>query len=77
MASTGLVIKDLAIEYHTARTGIFRALNDINLTFESAMLGQLVVNGLALTTPHQTQAGRRQMIVVWISITTAGRKAIA
>jgi hypothetical protein len=45
--------------------------------FESAMLGQLVVDGLALATPHHTQAGRRQMIVVWISITTAGRRAIA
>jgi hypothetical protein len=45
--------------------------------FEGAMLGQLVVDGLALATPHHTQAGRRQMIVVWISITTAGREAIA
>jgi hypothetical protein len=43
--------------------------------FEGAMLGQLVVDGLALATPHHTQAGRRQMIVVWISITTtAGRR---
>jgi hypothetical protein len=45
--------------------------------FESAMLGQLVVDGLALATPHHNQAGRRQMIDVWISITTAGRRAIA
>jgi hypothetical protein len=44
--------------------------------FEGAMLGKLVVDGLALATPHHTQAGHRKMIVVWISITTAGRKAI-
>ena len=45
--------------------------------FESAMLGHLVVDGLALATAAPYPSRRRQMIVVWISITTAGRKAIA
>jgi NitT/TauT family transport system ATP-binding protein len=35
MASNGLVIKDLTIEYRTARTGVNRALANINLTIEN------------------------------------------
>jgi NitT/TauT family transport system ATP-binding protein len=35
MTSNGLVIKDLTIQYRTARTGLKRALQDINLTIEN------------------------------------------
>jgi NitT/TauT family transport system ATP-binding protein len=35
MTSNGLVIKDLTIQYRTARAGLKRALQDINLTIES------------------------------------------
>jgi hypothetical protein len=45
--------------------------------FEVAMLGKLVLDGFALATPHETRAGSRPMIVVWITISPAGRKAIA
>jgi hypothetical protein len=45
--------------------------------FDGTMLGQLVLDGLALATPHHTKAGRRQIVVVWLTITEAGRKAIA
>jgi NitT/TauT family transport system ATP-binding protein len=35
MTSSGLVIKDLTIQYRTARSGVNRALQDINLTIEN------------------------------------------
>jgi phage portal protein BeeE len=45
--------------------------------FESAMLSDLVLNGLAVAVDHSTMAGRRRMKVTWLRITAAGRKAIA
>jgi hypothetical protein len=45
--------------------------------FESAMLGDLVLNGLAVAVDHRTMAGRRRIKVIWLRITEAGRKAIA
>jgi hypothetical protein len=45
--------------------------------FESAMLGKLVLDGLAVAVDHSTMAGRRRMKVTWLRITDAGRKAIA
>jgi hypothetical protein len=45
--------------------------------FELAFLGKLVFDGLALATPHDTRAGSKPMIVVRMTITAAGRKAIA
>jgi hypothetical protein len=45
--------------------------------FESAMLGDLVLNGLAVAVDHNTMAGRRRIKVTWLRITAAGRKAIA
>jgi hypothetical protein len=44
--------------------------------FELAMLGKLLVDGHALATPHETRAGSKPMVVVWLQITAAGRKAI-
>jgi hypothetical protein len=44
--------------------------------FEHALLGKLVFDGLALATPQETRADSRPMIV-WITITTAGRMALA
>jgi hypothetical protein len=40
-------------------------------------LGKLVFDGHALATLHLTQAGSEPMIVVWMTVTPAGRKAIA
>lgn len=45
--------------------------------FELAFLGNLVFDGHALATPHLTHAGSKPMIVVWLTITPAGRKAIS
>jgi hypothetical protein len=45
--------------------------------FEVAMLGKLVIEGLAKAEEHNTKAGHRRMKVVWLHITAAGRKAIA
>jgi hypothetical protein len=45
--------------------------------FDRAFLGKLVFDGLALATPQDTRAGGRPMIVVWMTITTAGRMALA
>jgi hypothetical protein len=45
--------------------------------FELVFLGKLVFDGHALATPHLTQAGSKPMIVVWMTITPAGHKAIA
>jgi phage portal protein BeeE len=45
--------------------------------FESAMLSDLVLNGLAVAVDRSTMAGRRRMKVTWLRITAAGRKAIA
>jgi hypothetical protein len=45
--------------------------------FELAFLGKLLLDGFALATPQETRAGNRPMIVVWMTITPAGRKAIA
>jgi hypothetical protein len=45
--------------------------------FPIEMLGDLLVAGFALATPEDTRAGRQPMLVVWMSITEAGRKAIA
>jgi hypothetical protein len=36
-----------------------------------------MTDGLALATPQDTRAGSRPMMVVWMTITPAGRKAIA
>jgi hypothetical protein len=44
--------------------------------FEVGLLGKLVLDGRALATPHETCAGRRPMIVIWMTITEDGRKAI-
>jgi hypothetical protein len=45
--------------------------------FEIAMLGTLVLGGLAVAVDHSTMAGRRRIKVTWLRITAAGRKAIA
>jgi hypothetical protein len=45
--------------------------------FELAFLGKLILDGFAMAAPHETRAGSRPMIVVWMTITPAGRKAIA
>jgi hypothetical protein len=45
--------------------------------FESAMLSDLVLNGLAVAVDHSTMAGRRRIKVTWLRITAVGRKAIA
>jgi hypothetical protein len=45
--------------------------------FPIAMLGDLVMAGLAVATPQETRAGRKPMLVVWMTITEAGRKAMA
>jgi hypothetical protein len=44
--------------------------------FAHAFLGKLALDGLALARPQDTRAGRRPMIVV-MTITTAGRMALA
>jgi hypothetical protein len=46
--------------------------------FESALLGKLVIDGLAKVEIHDTKvAGRRAKAkVAWLQITPAGRKAI-
>jgi hypothetical protein len=45
--------------------------------FEIAFLGKLVFEGHAMATPRETRAGSKPMVVVWMTITPAGRKAIA
>jgi hypothetical protein len=45
--------------------------------FELAFLGKLVLDGHALATPHETRAGSKPLLVVWMTITAAGRKAIS
>jgi hypothetical protein len=45
--------------------------------FPIELLGDLVMAAVALATPHDTRAGRQPMIVVWMTITEAGRLAIA
>jgi hypothetical protein len=40
------------------------------------MLAELVLAGFALATPQDTRAGSKPMMVVWMTITAAGRKAI-
>jgi hypothetical protein len=45
--------------------------------FDGAMLGKLVLDGLARAEEHATMAGSRPMKVVWLQITEAGRKAVA
>jgi hypothetical protein len=44
--------------------------------FEVAMLGKLVLDGLAKAWVEDMRAGRRQMKVTWVKITAAGRKAL-
>jgi hypothetical protein len=44
--------------------------------FELAFLGKLVFDGHALATPQETRAGSKPMMVVRMTITPAGRKAI-
>jgi hypothetical protein len=45
--------------------------------FESAMLGQLVLDGLARAEVHDMKIARRRVTVAWVHITEAGRKAAA
>jgi hypothetical protein len=45
--------------------------------FDVAILGKLVLDGLAKVEAHDTMAGSRRMKVFWLRITEAGRKAIA
>jgi hypothetical protein len=45
--------------------------------FPIEMLGDLVKAGFAVATPHEVHAGRQPMLVVWMTITAAGRKVIA
>jgi hypothetical protein len=44
--------------------------------FESAMLGDLALDGFAVAVDHRTMAGRRRIKITWLRI-TEGRKAIA
>jgi hypothetical protein len=41
--------------------------------FEIAILGQLVLEGLAVAVDHTTRAGRRRIKVIWLGITAAGQ----
>jgi hypothetical protein len=45
--------------------------------FPIELLGDLAMAGLALATPKDTRAGKKPMLVVWMTITEAGRKAIS
>jgi hypothetical protein len=45
--------------------------------FDLSMLGKLVIDWLAGAEAHDTMAARRRIKVIWMHITTAGRKAIA
>jgi hypothetical protein len=45
--------------------------------FPIEMLGDLSMAGFALATALDTRAGRQPMLVVWMTITEAGRKALA
>jgi hypothetical protein len=45
--------------------------------FKSEMLGALVLDGLTTTQRGTVRAGRRQIKVVWVTITDAGRQALA
>jgi hypothetical protein len=45
--------------------------------FESGMLGDLVLDRLAVAVDHSTMVGRRRVKVTWLRITAAGRRAIA
>jgi hypothetical protein len=44
--------------------------------FKLDFLGDLVFGRFALATPQETRARSKPMIVVWMTITPAGRKAI-
>jgi hypothetical protein len=45
--------------------------------FTSAMLDALVRDGLAMTERRAMRAGRRRIEVTWLTITDAGRQALA
>jgi hypothetical protein len=45
--------------------------------FESAMLGQFVLDGLVKAETHNMKIARRRVKVVWLQITEAGLKAAA
>jgi hypothetical protein len=45
--------------------------------FRLTMLAELVLAGFALATPRDTRAGSKPMMVVWMTITAAGQKAIS
>jgi hypothetical protein len=45
--------------------------------FKCALLADLVQNGLVTANPQDTREGRHSVTVAWITITDAGRKAIA
>jgi hypothetical protein len=45
--------------------------------FESAMLGQFTLEGLAKAEIHDVKIARRRVKVVWLQITEVGRKAAA
>jgi hypothetical protein len=45
--------------------------------FELAMLGDLVFGGFVLATPQDAPAGSQRELIVWMTITAAGRRAIA
>jgi hypothetical protein len=45
--------------------------------FKLDFLGDLVFGGLALTTLQDAPTGAQQKIIVWMTITATGRKAIA
>jgi hypothetical protein len=44
--------------------------------FKTELLAVLVRDGLAITQPGTTRAGRRRLEVVWVMITDAGRRAL-
>jgi hypothetical protein len=45
--------------------------------FESAMLGQFMLDGLVKAETHDMKIARRRVKVTWLQITEAGRKAAA
>jgi hypothetical protein len=45
--------------------------------FKTELLALLVRDGLATTQPGTMRAGRRQIEVVWVTITGAGQRALA
>jgi hypothetical protein len=44
--------------------------------FKTELLAVLVRDGLAITQPGTTRAGRRRLEVAWVMITDAGRRAL-